>query len=163
MTQFSSVAQSCPALCNPMDCSTPGFSVHPSSLSLLKLMSSSQWCHPTISSSVVPFFSSCLQSFPASGSFPMSEFFASVSQSIDYTKLNPHNHSWWGRVTCSWTIFPSVPSSNFSPYPPTESDLLPALRFACVEMPCGCWHVLPALVLLGWGPADGVSSPGMAP
>ena len=36
----------------------------------------SQWCHPTISSSVVP-FSSCLQSFPASGSFPMSQFFAS--------------------------------------------------------------------------------------
>ena len=42
---------------------------------------SSQWCHPTISSFVVP-FSSCLQSFPASGSFPMSQFFASGGQSI---------------------------------------------------------------------------------
>ena len=42
---------------------------------------SSQWCHPTISSSVVP-FSSCLQSFPASGSFPVSQFFTSVVQSI---------------------------------------------------------------------------------
>ena len=42
---------------------------------------SSQWCHSTISSSVVP-FSSCLQSFPASGSFPMSRFFASGGQSI---------------------------------------------------------------------------------
>ena len=42
---------------------------------------SSRWCHPTISSSVVP-FSSCLQSFPASGSFPMSQFFTSGSQSI---------------------------------------------------------------------------------
>ena len=41
----------------------------------------SQWCHPTISSSVVP-FSSCLQSCPASGSFPMSQFFASGGQSI---------------------------------------------------------------------------------
>ena len=41
---------------------------------------SSWWCHPTISSSVVP-FSSSLQSFPASGSFPMSQFFASGSQS----------------------------------------------------------------------------------
>ena len=40
----------------------------------------SQWCHPTISSSVVP-FSSCLQSFPASGSFPMSQLFASGGQS----------------------------------------------------------------------------------
>ena len=41
----------------------------------------SQWCHPTISSSVVP-FSSCLQSFPASGSFSMSQIFASHGQSI---------------------------------------------------------------------------------
>ena len=41
---------------------------------------SSQWCHPTISSSVVP-FSSCLQSFPASGSFPVSQFFSSGGQS----------------------------------------------------------------------------------
>ena len=39
-----------------------------------------QWCHPTISSSVIP-FSSCLQSFPASGSFPMSQFFTSGGQS----------------------------------------------------------------------------------
>ena len=46
----------------------------------------SQGCDPTISSSVVP-FSSCLQSFPASGSFPMSQFFTSGGQSIgqDYT------------------------------------------------------------------------------
>ena len=42
---------------------------------------SSQWCHPTFSSSVVP-FSSHLQSFPLSGSFPMSQFFASGGQSI---------------------------------------------------------------------------------
>ena len=41
---------------------------------------SSWWCHPTISSSVIPF--SCLQSFPASGSFPMSQFFASGGHSI---------------------------------------------------------------------------------
>ena len=43
--------------------------------------SSSQWCHPIISFSVVP-FSSCLQSFPASGSFPMSQLFASGGQGI---------------------------------------------------------------------------------
>ena len=41
----------------------------------------SRWCHPTISSSVIP-FSSCLQSFPGSGSFPMSQFFTSGGQSI---------------------------------------------------------------------------------
>ena len=49
------------------------------SWSLLKLMS--QWCHPTISPSVIP-FSSCPQSFPASGSFQMSQLFASGGQSI---------------------------------------------------------------------------------
>ena len=41
----------------------------------------SRWCHPTILSSVIP-FSSCLQSFPASGSFPMSQFFTSGGQGI---------------------------------------------------------------------------------
>ena len=41
-----------------------------------------QWCHPTISSSIIP-FSSCLQSFPASGSFPMSRFFTSGGQSVE--------------------------------------------------------------------------------
>ena len=47
---------------------------------------SNQWCHPAISSSVVP-FSSCLQSFPASGSFPMSQFFTSGVQSIGVSAL----------------------------------------------------------------------------
>ena len=45
-----------------------------------------QWCHPTISSFVTP-FSSCPQSFPASGSFPMSQFFASGGQSIGASAL----------------------------------------------------------------------------
>ena len=49
--------------------------------SLLKLRPLSQWCQPTISSSVVP-FSSCLQSFSVSGSFQMRQFFASGGQSI---------------------------------------------------------------------------------
>ena len=46
--------------------------------------SSSWWCHPTISSSVIP-FSFCLQSFPASGSFPMSQIFASGGQMIRFS------------------------------------------------------------------------------
>ena len=50
-------------------------------LSLLKFMSIESWCHPTISSSVAP-LSSCLQSFPASTSFPVSQFFTSDGQSI---------------------------------------------------------------------------------
>ena len=56
-------------LCDPMDHSTPGFPVLHYSLSLLKLMSIESVMRSTILSSVVP-FSSCLQSFPASGSFP---------------------------------------------------------------------------------------------
>ena len=46
----------------------------------------SWWCNPTISSSVIP-FSSCLQSFPASGSFPMSQFFTLAGQSIGVSAL----------------------------------------------------------------------------
>ena len=56
-------------------CSSPTPGVYPNSCPL------SRWCHPTISSSVIP-FSSCLQSFPESGSFLRSQFFASGSQSI---------------------------------------------------------------------------------
>ena len=81
--EFSSVAQSCQALCDPKDCSSPGFPVHHQLPELTEnSRPSSQWCRPTISSSVVP-FSSQLQSFPASGSFQMSQFFPSGGQSIE--------------------------------------------------------------------------------
>ena len=81
--QFSSVAQSCPTLCDPIHdlqharppCPSPTPRVHPNPCP------SSQGCHPTISSSVIP-FSSCPQSFPASGSFAMSQLFTSGGQSI---------------------------------------------------------------------------------
>ena len=66
--QFSSVAQSCLTFRDPMDCSIAGLPVH-------------WWCQPTFLSSVVP-FPSCLQSFPALGSFQMSQFSASGGQSI---------------------------------------------------------------------------------
>ena len=64
----------------------------------------SQWCHPTISSAVVP-FSSCPQSFPASGSFQISHFFASGGQSIRVsasTSVLPMNTQDWFplRLTC---------------------------------------------------------------
>ena len=63
-----------------MDCRMPGFPVYPQLPERMQSDScpSSWWCHPTISSSVVPFFH--LQSFPASGSFPMSPFFVSGGQ-----------------------------------------------------------------------------------
>ena len=57
---------------------------------------SSRWCHPTISSSVIPFYS-CPQSFPASGSFQMSQFFTSGSQSIGASAsvLPMHIQDWF--------------------------------------------------------------------
>ena len=78
---YFSVAKSCPTLCNSMDCSTLGFPVLQSPRLCSNPCPLSRWCHPTISSSVIP-FSSRPQSFPASGSFPMSQFFPSDVQSI---------------------------------------------------------------------------------
>ena len=76
------VAQLCLTLCDPMDCSTPGLPVH-HQLSRVYPNPSllSRWCHPTISSSLIPFFSRP-QSFPASESFQMSQLFASGDLSI---------------------------------------------------------------------------------
>ena len=81
--QFSLVTQSCLTLCNPMDCSTPGLPLHYQLPPRVGSNScpSSRWCHPTISPSVAP-FSSHLQSFPASGSFLVSQLSASDGQSI---------------------------------------------------------------------------------
>ena len=73
--QFSSVAQSCPTLCDPMNHSTPGLPVHHQIPELFRLTSIESVMHPAISSSVVPFFP-CPQSLPASESFPMSQLFA---------------------------------------------------------------------------------------
>ena len=80
--QFSSVAQSCSAICNPMDCSTPGIPVHhqlpePAQTHVHRVSDAIQPSHPLSSA-----FSSRLQSFPASGSFPMNQFFPSGGQSI---------------------------------------------------------------------------------
>ena len=79
----SSFVQSCPTLCDPKHCSMPGFLVHYQlpSPTCSNSYSSVQWCHPTISSSVVP-FSSCLQFSPESGSFPISQFLTLGGQSI---------------------------------------------------------------------------------
>ena len=79
----------------PHYCSTPGFPVHhklPGAYS--NSCPSSWWCHPTISSPVVPF--SCLQSFPVSESFPMSQFFTSGGQRIGASaSVLPMNTQAW--------------------------------------------------------------------
>ena len=92
-----SVAKSCPTLCDPMDCSTPGSPVLHYLLAWICLNSCplSQWCYLTISSSAAP-FSFCLQSFPASESFPRSQLFASAGQSIGASaSVFPMNIQGW--------------------------------------------------------------------
>ena len=74
----------------------------------------SRWCHPNISSSVIP-FSSCFQSFPASGAFQMSQFFASGGQSIGVSasaSVLPMNIQDW--FSLRWTGWISLQSNGLS-------------------------------------------------
>ena len=87
---------------------------------------SSRSCHPTISSSIVP-FSSCLQSFPASGSFPMSQFFTSGGQSIGVSasaSVLPMNTQDWSPL--GWTVWISLQSKGLSK---VFSTTVPKLQF----------------------------------
>ena len=112
--QFSSVAQSWLTL-RPHEsqparppCPSPTPGVHPNPCLF------SQWCHLTISSSVIP-FSSCLQSFPESGSFQMSQLFASGGQSIGVsasTSVLPMNTQDWSPL--GWTGWISLQSKGLS-------------------------------------------------
>ena len=108
LVQFSSVTQLCSTLrphglqqARP-PCPSPTPRVYSNSCPL------SQWCHPTISSSVFPFFSH-LQSFPASGSFQMSQFLTSGGQSIRVstsTSVLPMNiQDWFPLGWTSWISF----------------------------------------------------------
>ena len=85
---------------------------------------SSQWCHTTISSSVVPFLS-CLQSFPASGSFPMTQFFTSSGQSIGASPLAsllPMNiQDWFPLGLAVWPPCSPRDSQESSPTPQFRS------------------------------------------
>ena len=89
-------------------CPSPTPRVYPNSCPL------SRWCHPTISSSVIP-FSSRLQSFPASGSFQMSQFFPSGGQSIGASAsalVLPMNIQDWSPL--GWTGWISLQSKGLS-------------------------------------------------
>ena len=94
---------------------------------------SNEWCHPTISSSVIP-FSSCLQSFPASGSFQMSQFFTSGGQSIGVsasTSVPPMTiQDWFPLDLTGWISLQSKESSQeSSPTPQFKSINSLALSF----------------------------------
>ena len=111
--QFSSVTQSCPTL-RPHEsqharppCPSPTPGVHPNS------RASSQWCHPAISSSVIP-FSSCPQSLPASA-FPMSQLFTWGGQTIRVSasaSVLPMNTQDWSPL--GWTGWISLQSKGLS-------------------------------------------------
>ena len=110
------VVQLCPTLCDPMDCSTrrpPCPSPSPGACSYSCPLS--RWCHPTISFSVVP-FSFCPQSFPASGSFPVSQLFASGGQRIGASAsasvLQVKIQDW---IPLGWTGFISLQCKWLSP------------------------------------------------
>ena len=112
--QFSSVTQSCPTLwphgpehARP-PCPSPTPRVYSNSCPL------SWWCHPTISFSLTP-FSSCLQSFPTSGSFPMHNFFTSGGQSIGVSasaSILLMNIQYW--FSLGWTGWISLQSKGLA-------------------------------------------------
>ena len=123
VAQDSSVAQSCPTLCDAMDCSRPGLPVHHQLLEFTQ--THAHWVDD-ISSSVVPF--SCLQSFPASESFQMSQFFASGGQSTGAsasTSFLPMNTQDWSPLEwTSWIACSPRESQKCSPTPQFKSIIL---------------------------------------
>ena len=102
----SLVTQSCPTLCDPVDCSTPGLPVHHQ---LSKFTQTHvHWVGHAISSSVIP-FSFRLQYFPASGCFQMSQLFTSGGQSIGVSasaSVLPANTQDWSPL--GWTGWVSL-------------------------------------------------------
>ena len=112
----------------------------------------SWWCHPTISSSVIP-YSSCLQFFPASGSFPMSQIFPSGSQSIGVSasaSVLPMNiEDWLPLDRLVWS--PCIPRDSgrkyifvfygTSLYQPKQTNTVP--------MKISCQHLVKSMVLSG--------------
>ena len=108
-------------------CPSPTPGVHPNPCLLCR------WCHPTISSSVVP-FSSCPQSFPASGSFPMSQLFTSGDQSIGVsasTSVLPMNTQDWSPLLISISeaiLYDGLVGSPCSPRDSQESSAIPQFK-----------------------------------
>ena len=114
-------------------CPSPTPGVHPNPCPL------SQWCHPTISSSVVP-FSTCPQSYPASGSFPVSQLFTSGGQNIGVsasTSVLPKNTQDW--FPLGWTGWISLQSKGLSrvlQHHSSKASILRHSAFVIVQL----WH-----------------------
>ena len=97
----------------------------------------SRWCHPTISSSVIP-FSSCLQSFLASGSFQMSQFFASDGQSVGVsasTSVLPLNiQDWFPLGWTSWISLQSIGLKSLLQHHSSKAPILRRSAFFIVQL-----------------------------
>ena len=130
--QFSSVAQACLTLCNAVDCGSRLPCPSPTPGACSSSCPLSWWCHPTISSSVIPIFSH-LQSFPASGSFPRSQFFTSGDQSIGASaaaSVLPMNiQDWFPLDWLVWSPCSPKESLESSPIPQFKSINSSALSF----------------------------------
>ena len=112
--QLNSLPQSFLTLCDPMNCSTPGLPVHHQFPEFTQIHVHRRWCHPAISSWVVP-FSSCPQSLLASESFPMSQLFPWGGQSTGVSALAsflPKNTQDWSPL--GWTGWISLQSKGLS-------------------------------------------------
>ena len=95
---------------------------------------STWWCHPTILSSVIP-FSSCLQSFPASGSFQISQFFTSGGQSIGVsasTSVLPMKIQDWSPL--GWTGWISLQSKSLLQHHSAKISILRCSAFFIVQL-----------------------------
>ena len=130
-----------PTLCNPMDCSTPGFPVLQSPGVCSNSCPLSWWYHPTISSSVIPF--SCTQSFPALESFPMKNILIICCSYFSFLNLeeknslkhvsNQHNFSMSdGQGYCILSVFKCWPHwvSVKCSYPVSWSECALCIAFS---------------------------------
>ena len=126
-----SAYKSCLTVCNPMDCSMPSLLVPHYLPEFAQVhVCWTQWCYPTISSSAT-LFSHCLQSFPSSGSFPMSQLFASGGESIGasalVTVLSMNIQGWfplgfdWFDLAVQGTLWSLPPHQANSTYSPSYS------------------------------------------
>ena len=162
--QFSSVTQSCLTLCDPMNCSTPGLPFHHQFPKFTQTH-----VHPVgdaISSSVVP-FSSCPQSLPASGSFPMSQLFSWGGQSIGVSasaSILPTNTHYWSPL--GWTGWISLQSKGLIKYDnfvgckvvTDKAIIIPSLRESKQGRNLGSWNgVKPMHGGAWWATVHGVA------
>ena len=135
MNQLGSVSQSCLTL-RPHGLQHARPPCPPVPRACSNSCPSSRWCHPTISSSASP-FSSCVQSFPASGSFPMSQFFTSGGQSIGVSasaSVLPINIQDW--FPLGWTDLLAVQGTlkSLLQYHSSEASILRHSAFFMIQL-----------------------------